>query len=109
MIKKVLFICTANMDRSPTAESLLKQKNGFEVRSAGTWLHARSRIKKELIDWSDTIFVMEKHHKESLLNLNPKAEDKIVVLDIPDIYPRNSPELVRILKDKLSAHLNIKW
>jgi len=43
-----------------------------------------------------------------LLDLNPLAETKIVVLGIPDIYPRIDPELIRILKGKLSTHLNIK-
>jgi len=109
MVKKVLFVCTANMDRSPTAEDMLKQRNGFEVQSAGTWLHARKRITEELIEWAEIIFVMERYHEESLLYLSPEAEGKIVVLDIPDIYPRNNPQLVRILKDKLSTHLNIEW
>ena len=108
MAKKVLFVCTANIDRSPTAEDLLRQLNDFEVQSAGTWLHARRRITEELINWADIVFVMERHHKEFLADLNPVAENKIVVLDIPDIYPRNDPELVGILKDKLSTHLNIK-
>ena len=108
MSSRVLFVCTANIDRSPTAESLLRGMNGFEVQSAGTWLHARSRITEELIEWADIVFVMERHHGEFLLDLNPSAENKIFVLDIPDIYPRNDPELVRILKDKLSTHLNIK-
>lgn len=108
MAKKVLFVCTANIDRSPTAEEVLKHMNGFEVQSAGTWLHARRRITEELINWADVVFVMERYHKEFLLNLSPVAENKIVVLDIPDIYRRNDPELIRILKDKLSTHLNIK-
>ena len=108
MARKVLFVCTANIDRSPTAEDLLRQLNGFEVQSAGTWLHARRRITEELINWADIVFVMERYHREFLLDLSPVAENKIVVLDIPDIHPRNDPELIRILKGKLSTHLNIK-
>ena len=101
MTKKVLFVCTANIDRSPTAEDLLGQLNGFEVQSAGTWLHARRRITEELINWADIVFVMERYHKEYLLDLSPVAKNKIVVLGIPDIYPRDDPELIRILKGKL--------
>ena len=108
MTKKVLFVCTANIDRSPTAEDLLGQLKGFEVQSAGTWLHARRRISEELINWADIVFVMERYHKEFLLDLSPMAKNKTVVLDIPDIYSRNDPELVRILKGKLSTHLNVK-
>lgn len=107
MVKKVLFVCTANIDRSPTAESLIKQRDGFEVKSAGTWQHARKRVTEQLIDWADTILVMERHHKEAIIYLNSESEDKITVLDIPDIYSRNDPELIGILKDKLSKLLLI--
>jgi len=109
MTKRVLFVCTGNMDRSPTAESLLSGKEGFEVKSAGTWIHARKRISKNLIEWADLIFVMESHHKHVILSICPEAEEKVIVLDIPDMYRRNDPELVEILKRKLEEHLKIVW
>ena len=108
MTRRVLFVCTGNMDRSPTAESLLKGKEGFEVKSAGTWMHARNRISKALIDWADLIFVMESYHKDAILSITPEAERKIIILDIPDVYRRNDPELVDILKKKLAKHLKIE-
>lgn len=108
-IERVLFVCSANIDRSPTAEKLLKSVGGFEVQSAGTWLNARKRISEELIEWADIIFVMEQQHKETILAIKPDAEDKIVVLNIPDIYPRDDPELIEILKAKISEHLKIEW
>jgi len=109
MTKRVLFVCTGNIDRSPTAESLLKEKESFEVKSAGTWMHARNRISKALIEWADLIFVMENHHKNVILSISPEAEEKVIVLDIPDIYRRNDPELIEILKEKLTKHLKIEW
>jgi len=109
MAKRVLFVCTGNMDRSPTAESLLSGRRGFEVKSAGTWMHARRRISRDLIEWADMIFVMEGHHKDAILNICPEAEEKVIVLDIPDIYRRNDPELLEILKQKLGRYLKIEW
>ncbi|MBS7634347.1 phosphotyrosine protein phosphatase [Candidatus Bathyarchaeota archaeon] len=108
-VRRVLFVCTANIDRSPTAEALLKNLGEFEVQSAGIWFNARRRISESLIDWADIIFAMEDHHKEAILNLKPDAENKMVVLNIPDIYPKNDPELIKILKMKLSESLKIKW
>jgi len=108
-LKRVLFVCTANIDRSPTAEDLLKNVEGFEVQSAGVWFNARRRISKELIDWADIIFVMEDFHKEVIMTLKPDADKKIVVLNIPDIYLRNDPELINILKVKLAEFLKIDW
>jgi len=105
LAKRVLFVCSGNIDRSPTAEALLKGKEGFEVKSAGTWIGARTIVSKELIDWADMIFVMEGHHKEALKQIDSKAEKKIIVLDIDDRYLRGDPELVRILKERLSKYL----
>lgn len=109
MAKRVLFVCTANMDRSPTAEALLKGRAGFEVRSAGTWINAHRRISLHHIDWADIIFVMEENHKEAIIAIKPEAEKKITVLNIPDIYSRNDPELIELLKTKLKKYLNINW
>jgi len=108
MVEKALFVCTGNMDRSPTAEWLLKGKKGFEAKSAGTWIHAEKRISKDLVDWADIIFAMEEKHKEAILAISPEAKDKVIVLNVPDIYGRNDPELVRILEEKLSRHLKMK-
>lgn len=107
--RRVLFVCTANIDRSPTAEELLKGVEGFEVQSAGVWFNARKRISEDLIEWADIIFVMEEFHKEVITALKPDAADKIVVLNIPDIYPRGDPELINILKMKLADILKIEW
>jgi predicted protein tyrosine phosphatase len=105
MMKRVLFVCSGNMDRSPTAEALLKGKEGLEVKSAGTWEGAQTVVSKELINWADTIFVMQEHHKEALKKIEPKAEKRIIVLDVDDHYLRDDPELVKILKEKLSKYL----
>ena len=109
MAKRVLFVCTGNMDRSPTAEALLKGKRGLEVKSAGTWIHARRRISKDLIDWADLIFVMEEHHRDVILSISPEAKKKVIVLGIPDVYRRNDPELVEMLKRKLAEYLDVEW
>ena len=109
MPKKILFVCTGNMDRSPTAEDLLKGREDFEAMSAGTWVHAQRSISESLLDWADKIFVMEKEHKAAILRLKPDVEKKIIVLGIPNNYRRNDAELVRTLKAKLSKHLNIRW
>ena len=106
---RILFVCTGNMDSSPTAEDLLKGRKGFEVLSAGTWIDAPRRISQSLIDWADKILVMQDQHKKAILELKPDVESKLEVLNVPDIYQRNDPELVKTLKAKLAEHLKIKW
>jgi predicted protein tyrosine phosphatase len=103
-MKKVLFVCSGNIDRSPTAEALLRGKGGLEVKSAGTLRSAPTPVSKELIKWADIVFAMERSHKEAMLATEPEAEGKIVVLGIEDQYPRGDPQLVKILKEKLSGY-----
>ena len=89
------------MDRSPTAEEMFINIEGVKAKSAGTSLMAATRLSNELIEWSDRIFVMEHRHQEAVLKLDPDAQQKIEVLDIPDRYYHNQPELKQLLKKKL--------
>ncbi len=56
----ILFVCSRNKWRSPTAEAIFKDRQGLNVKSAGTEPSARRRVTAKLIDWADTIFVMGK-------------------------------------------------
>lgn len=98
-------MCGWNIDRSPTAEDLLRNRKGFEVKSAGTRIGARNLVSKELIDWADIVLVMEEEHKQALKLIDPEAEKKIIVLGIEDYYKRGDPRLVKILEEKLSKYL----
>jgi predicted protein tyrosine phosphatase len=105
---KLLFVCTGNRDRSPTAEDLFRNSEPYEARSAGTSVFAVRRVTQELIDWADKIFVMselEDGHLtflETHFNLKGKA---VYDLDIPDRYQRGSQELINLLAAKISPHL----
>ncbi|MBS3764770.1 MAG: protein tyrosine phosphatase [Planctomycetes bacterium] len=98
----LLFVCTANRQRSPTAESLFDDDERCEASSCGTHAVSGTECDPSLIKWADVIFCMEERHRQYLLDRFPDADRKrIVVLDIPDIYPRNDPELVMRLREKL--------
>ena len=96
----VLFICSRNQWRSPTAEAIWRKIEGVSVRSAGTSPKAKRTVSANDIRWADSIFVMEAKHKQRL-----KARFKqllqyktIEVLDIPDDYQFMDPELVEIFE-----------
>lgn len=77
------------------------------ARSAGTENNARVRVTEKLILWADIIFVMEKKHRQ---RLQEKYQDilhakKVIVLDIPDEYQYQDPELVEHLQTSLQAYL----
>ena len=102
---RVLFVCSGNVDRSRAAEDVFKTRQDLEVMSAGTSLLARRRVTREMIDWADRIFVMEQEHAEYIESMEPKARAKIVVLNIPDIYFRDDPELRKLLMERVTPHL----
>jgi predicted protein tyrosine phosphatase len=102
-MRKVLFVCTANLQRSPTAENLFQGWEGvWEAKSAGIMPDPRGNLlTQELVDWADLIIVMEPGHSEfitSYFHVNP---DKIRVLNIADKYFRDDPELVSELRRKV--------
>ena len=108
-VKHVLFVCTGNICRSPMAAGMLRSKleqsgiKNIEVESAGTTGlkgegpsrsaarvclkkgfdisgHVGRVLKQEIIQESDLIVVMEIHHMERVLALDPEAVPKTFML-----------------------------
>ena len=103
----LLFICSRNRLRSPTAEALFTNIPGIETASAGTSPDAENPISLDLIEWADIIYVMERVHRQRLNAKFQKAlkSKKLTVLNIPDNYEYMDPALISILKTKLARHL----
>lgn len=104
MIVKVLFVCSANVDRSPTAEALFRDHPGTEVASAGTLPDATTPLAATHIAWADIILVMEEAHRE-MISQRFGETCKVVVLDIPDDFRRDDPELVKLLQARVPRFL----
>jgi predicted protein tyrosine phosphatase len=106
---RVLFICSQNRLRSPTAEQVFASWEGIQVASAGLNHGAESPVTRELLDWAELIFVMEKAHRVRLArNFRASLRNKrIVCLDIPDQYDFMSPELVQLLNIRVPPHLRL--
>ncbi len=100
---KLLFICSQNRLRSPTAEAIFAEYAGLEVESAGLDREAEIPLSSEAIQWADIIFVMEQSHRTKLSkNFQPWLKNKrIVCLDIPDEYEYMEPDLIELLKKKV--------
>ncbi|MBD2412446.1 phosphotyrosine protein phosphatase [Nostoc calcicola FACHB-389] len=109
-MKKLLFLCSQNRLRSPTAEAVFSEYEGFETDSAGLDRYAEVPVSIEALVWADIIFVMEKSHKTKLSkNFQPFLKDKkIICLDIPDEYEYMEPALIELLKQKVLPLLKIK-
>ena len=105
--RRVLFLCSRNRLRSPTAEQVFGTWPNLEVDSAGLADDAETALTAEQLDWAELIVVMEASHRRRLqarhrVRLKGK---RVVCLDIPDDYTFMQPELVALLLKTLGPLL----
>ena len=107
MSRNILFICTQNRLRSPTAEQVFADWPGVETQSAGLGNEAGNPVTPELLAWSDLIFVMEQAHRSKLSTKFRKylGGKRVICLDIPDEYAYMDPALVEVLRRKVTRFL----
>ena len=105
--RRLLFICSRNQWRSPTAEAIWRKDPRVEVRSAGTSPRARRRVSAADLRWADLILVMEDKHEDRLrADFGALLEHKVVhVLDIPDEFQYMDPVLVEELRSAVETIL----
>ncbi len=106
-MKNVLFICSRNRLRSPTAEQVFSSYPGVETSSARVDHDADNPVTSELLEWADLVFVMEAMHRRKLQKkfrtaLNGK---RIICLGIPDDFEFMDPALVQLLQSKVPPFL----
>ncbi|MCX2862319.1 low molecular weight protein tyrosine phosphatase family protein [Paucibacter sp. PLA-PC-4] len=106
-MQRILFLCSLNRWRSPTAEQIFAEYPGIECVSAGLNHGADNPLTPELVEWADLIFVMERQHKTKLsTEFSPWLRDKrVVCLNIPDNYRFMDPALIKLLQAKVGSFL----
>lgn len=106
-MKHLLFVCSANKLRSPTAEHIFSTWPDVETDSAGLNSDAEQQLSTEQLVWADIIFVMEKAHRNKLSKKFQKylKGKRVICLDIPDEYDFMDPDLVRLLKARVPRYL----
>lgn len=103
----MLFVCTRNLLRSPTAEQIFSGREGLQTASAGVAPDAVNPVSGELVQWADVIFVMEEWHRgEVARRFRPHLTNKrVLCLDIPDEFGFMDPVLVRLLEARAGPFL----
>ena len=106
-MKRILFVCSQNKLRSPTAEQVFGVWEGLEVSSAGLNHDAVEPLTGEMVEDADVIFVMEKAHRNRLTSRFKRhlKSARVVCLDIPDDYDFMDPKLIRLLEARVPRHL----
>ena len=94
----ILFICNQGMHRSRTAAELFNEK--FSTRFKGIY---NNNVTESDLEWADKVIVMEDHQRSKISELFPNQylKKQILLMDIPDVYSYNQPELIELIKTKI--------
>jgi predicted protein tyrosine phosphatase len=109
----ILFLFTANLHRSRTAEDFFRsQCKNHIFKSAGLSekyckQYGSTLCSIEMLEWADKVFVMEPLHKKRIAEYTGKQYlHKVEVLNIEDIYQYMQPELLKLFQsDKKLKYL----
>jgi len=105
----VLFVCTHHVARSPMAAALFNDLTGassrHRVRSVGLASDASRRLTTRELAWADVVVVMEPAHQALIARRWPQQGAKVRLLDVPDDYDPDEPDLRALLMPKLCALL----
>lgn len=103
---RVLFVCSRNRWRSPTAERLYRDDARLEVRSAGLRSDANRRLSEADLTWADAVFVMEREHRAVIRERYSSVSlPAIIVLDVPDEHEYMDPALQEALRSAIDPEL----
>lgn len=107
-VPRVLCLCSAGLLRSPTAANVLHQEYGYNTRAAGVNDDfALVCIDEVLLGWADEIVCVEQEIADRLeqfieakYKFQTAMKDKITVLNIPDEFEWNDPQLRKIILEQ---------
>ncbi len=108
-VVRILFVCSECRLRSPTAADVFSQFDSVEAICAGTNKDCESPVTGDLIEWADTILVMEESHRKKIARRFGELlkDTPIKVLDIPDIFSYMDPMLIALLKARVPRYVQI--
>ena len=118
--KRVLCLCSAGILRSPSCAIVLNGKYGYNTRSAGVTDYALVPVSVALLFWADEILCVEQGVSDTLFwdiehrvqqnlwseDVASSVKNKIITLDIPDIYEYMNPTLQRIIIEQYEEAIN---
>lgn len=105
-MRRILFVCSRNQLRSPTADQVFREDLRVEVDSAGLNNDAEVPLTGEQVLWADTILLMEEAHRR---RLKQKFGDllkgkRVEVLGIPDVFDYMDERLVKLLEARCERY-----
>jgi len=111
--KKILFVCSAGLLRSPTAAHVFSSPPySYNTRAAGSNSeYALIPVTHALLEWADHVIIMQDRNLNDIeyelgTELFQLYFDKMRVLNIPDNFKYRNEELIEMLEKKVVHVLN---
>ena len=99
-MKKLLFVCEGNAQRSPSFEKWFKENRPkYEVKSTGTAYGYPERLNEEILKWADRIFLMDREQIMFFKRKFPEFISKCEIIGCSDQYDREGPQINGIIRD----------
>jgi predicted protein tyrosine phosphatase len=104
---KILFVCTQNACRSPTAEWLYAENPEHQVASAGVAPDAEIPLDRDMLLWADRTFVFKMRQRSRIRRFAPDLYGRLTIecLFIPDELTYKDEALIGMLSAAQSRHL----
>ena len=107
--QRILFVCTANVDRSRTAGTSTARTRATRCSPPGPAPSPHTPVTREMLLWADRVFVMSEREDQhgTLLRLRfPEVERPVVDLDVEDRWRTWRPGAHRTAcSSSLTPHL----
>lgn len=107
LAKRLTFVCSAGMLRSPTAQ-VVATSMGYNARACGSDFHyALIPLSVHLIEWSHKIIFMQQNNYLTSIKTFQKSglaktiKEKSIVWEIEDIYNWGDNILFNIIREKM--------
>lgn len=101
--KRLLFVCSAGLLRSATAANLFAKK-GYNTRSCGSHPYALIPFSENLRYWADKIIFVNLENKVVVADKFDLSNKNVQVLNIPDDFEYNNPELIKLLEEQVDVN-----
>ena len=98
--KKLLFVCTANLNRSPTFERFFKKyyDKKFEVKSAGIYYGYPEILNEKILSWADKVYVMDLSQELFIKKHYSEYISKVEAVGISDQYNPDDEDLIELIE-----------
>ena len=94
MNKRLLFVCSCNLNRSPTFEHYFKEHHPeYEVKSCGVYAGYPLQLNQNLLEWADEVIVMDCEQAYHIWKHFRDFYDKVHIAGISDQYDTDDGQL----------------